>query len=85
MCLAIPARITELKENNMAEVSIMGTTREISIDLTPQASLGDYVLVHAGFSIEVVGEAYAKETLALIDEMSELVDAFEASPQAAVR
>ncbi|MDD7368406.1 MAG: HypC/HybG/HupF family hydrogenase formation chaperone [Berryella intestinalis] len=85
MCLAIPARITELKENNMAEVSIMGTTRDISIDLTPQAGLGDYVLVHAGFSIEVVGEAYAKETLALIDEMSELVDDFEASPQAAVR
>ena len=85
MCLAIPARITELKENNMAEVSIMGTTRDISIDLTTQAGLGDYVLVHAGFSIEVVGEAYAKETLALIDEMSELVDDFEASPQAAVR
>ena len=56
MCLAIPAKITELDEGNMATVDILGVTRSISIDLTPQATVGDYVLVHAGFAIEVVSE-----------------------------
>ena len=51
MCLAIPAKITELDEGNMATVDILGVTRSISIDLTPQATVGDYVLVHAGFAI----------------------------------
>jgi len=77
MCLAIPAQITEMKGNGMAQVSILGTTRDIAVDLTPQAGVGSYVLVHAGFSIEVVDEEYAQETLRLIDEMSELVDGFE--------
>ena len=45
MCLAIPAKITELDEGNMATVDILGVTRSISIDLTPQAIVGDYVLV----------------------------------------
>ena len=54
MCLAIPAQISELHEGNMATVDILGVTRDISIDLTPAAKEGDYVLVHAGFAIEVV-------------------------------
>ena len=41
---------------NLATVDILGVTREISVDLTPQAQVGDYVLVHAGFAIEVVDE-----------------------------
>ena len=39
MCLAIPARITEFKEGNIATVDILGVTRQISVDLTPQATL----------------------------------------------
>ena len=56
-------KITELDEDNMATVDILGVTRSISIDLTPQATVGDYVLVHAGFAIEVVSEQAANETL----------------------
>ena len=74
MCLAIPAQITELKDGGMARVSIMGTTRDIALDLTPDAAVGDYVLVHAGFAIEIVDAQYAQETLDLIQEMAELVD-----------
>ncbi len=74
MCLAIPAIITELKEDRLATVDILGVTREISVDLTPQAQLGDYVLVHAGFSIEVVSAEFAQETLDLINEFPELVE-----------
>lgn len=72
MCLAIPARITELADDNLATVDVLGATREISVDLTPQAAVGDYVLVHAGFAIEVVDEAFAQETIDLIREFPEL-------------
>lgn len=72
MCLAIPAKITEVRPDGLAEVDILGVTRQISVDLTPQASAGDYVLVHAGFAIEVVDEQFAQETIELIREFPEL-------------
>lgn len=73
MCLAIPALITELKDDGLATVDILGVTRDIAVDLTPQAQVGDYVLVHAGFSIEVVDAQYAQETIDLIKEFPDLV------------
>ena len=72
MCLAIPGKITELHEDNLATVDILGVTREVALDLTPQAGLGDYVLVHAGFAIEVVDADYALETIELIKELPQL-------------
>lgn len=66
MCLAIPARISELQENHMATVDIMGVTRVISLDLVPEATQDDWVLVHAGFALQVVDEATANETLELL-------------------
>jgi len=74
MCLAVPMKILEMKDGGMAEVSVMGATREVALDLTPDAAVGDYVLVHAGFAIEVVDAQYAEETLALIQEMADMVD-----------
>ena len=74
MCLAIPAKITELKDDRLATVDILGVTREIALDLTPHAKLGDFVLVHAGFAIEVVDEDYAQETIDLIRQFPELAD-----------
>ncbi len=74
MCLAIPAKITQLDEGRLATVDIMGVTRSISVDLTPQAQEGDYVLVHAGFAIEVVDEQFANETIELIKQFPELAD-----------
>ena len=69
MCLAIPAKVKTIGENNMAEVDIMGVSRHVILDLTPDAKEGEYVLVHAGFAIQVVDEEYAKETLELFKEM----------------
>jgi hydrogenase expression/formation protein HypC len=66
MCLAIPAQVTTVGANNMAEVDIMGVTRHVSLDLCPEAQAGDHVLVHAGFAIQVVDEEFAKETLDLL-------------------
>lgn len=74
MCLAIPAQITQLKDDNIVEVSVLGIVREASIDLTPEAKVGDYVLIHAGFAIEVVDPEYARETLELVKQMPELLD-----------
>ena len=74
MCLAIPARIAAVDEDSLATVDILGVTRRVSIDLTPQAGVGDYVLVHAGFAIEVVDEQQAQETLDLIREFPDLAD-----------
>lgn len=73
MCLAIPAKVIAFKENRLATVDILGVTRDISLDLTPQAGVGDFVLVHAGFAIEVVDEAYAQETIDLIMQFPDLV------------
>lgn len=72
MCLAIPAKVAALEEGNLATVDILGVTREISVDLTPQVQVGDYVLVHAGFAIEVVDPDYAQETIDLIKQFPEL-------------
>ena len=74
MCLAIPAQVSEIGEDNLATVDIMGVTRQVSLDLTPAAKVGDYVLVHAGFDIEIVDEQFAQETLDLIRQFPELAD-----------
>jgi hydrogenase expression/formation protein HypC len=66
MCLAIPARIVTIEDGRMATVDIMGVTRKVSLDLVPEASEGDYVLVHAGFALQVVDEQYANETLEIL-------------------
>ena len=72
MCLAIPAKITHREEFRLADVDILGVHRQIAIDLTPTAQEGDYVLVHAGFAIEVVDEQYAQETIDLIKQLPQL-------------
>lgn len=74
MCLAVPMQVMEIKDDGMARVTAMGAQREVALDLTPQAAVGDYVLVHAGFAIEVVDEQYAQETLELIQVMADMVD-----------
>lgn len=73
MCLAIPAKITKIEDDGLATVDILGVTRSISVDLTPQAQEGGYVLVHAGFAIDVVDEQYAQETIDLIRQFPDLV------------
>jgi hydrogenase expression/formation protein HypC len=71
MCLAIPTRIESI-EGQQAEVEIGGVRRTISIALTPEASPGDYVIVHTGFAISVLDEHEAEETLQLFAEMGAL-------------
>ena len=69
MCLAIPALIKSI-ENNEGEVEIGGVIRRVSFWLTPEARVGDYVLLHTGYAISVIDEEEAKETLSLLEEIA---------------
>jgi hydrogenase expression/formation protein HypC len=68
MCVAIPARIISI-EGILAEVEVGGVSRQVSLQLTPEAQEGDYVLVHAGFAIHIIDEEEARETLRLFEEL----------------
>lgn len=68
MCLAIPTLVKSI-DGQLAEVEVGGVSRKASIWLTPEAKVGDYVLLHAGYAISVIDEAEAKETLELLQEM----------------
>jgi hydrogenase expression/formation protein HypC len=70
MCLAVPALIKSIS-GQQAVADIEGVTRDISLQLTPEARVGDYVLLHTGYAINVIDAAEAEETLKLIREMSE--------------
>lgn len=69
MCLAVPARLLAV-EGAVGRVSLSGVTREISMMLLPEAKAGDFVLVHAGFAMQLVSEAEAQETEGLLAEMA---------------
>ena len=73
MCLAIPGSIVSIEETN-ATIDMLGVQRRISISLTPQAQVGDYVLVHAGFAIEVIDAEEARRTIELVRELDELTE-----------
>ena len=73
MCLAIPALIKFI-EDREAEVEIGGITRRISLWLTPEARVGDYVLIHTGYAINVLDQAEAEETLNLLKEIAETAE-----------
>jgi hydrogenase expression/formation protein HypC len=73
MCLAIPAKIVEIK-NDMATVDLEGTRREASLLLIENPSLGDYVMVHAGFAIHKIDESQAMESLRTLRELAAFRD-----------
>jgi hydrogenase expression/formation protein HypC len=69
MCLALPMRITAV-DGALATIATAGLEQRASLMLVPEAKVGDYVLVHAGFAISVMDEAEANETLELLREIS---------------
>jgi hydrogenase expression/formation protein HypC len=73
MCLAIPVLIKSI-EDKEAEAEVGGITRRISLWLTPEAKVGDYVLVHTGYAINVLDQEQAKETLEILREIAEGVE-----------
>lgn len=70
MCLAIPARLVELRENDQAVVDLGGIRKAISIALVDGVQVGDYVIVHVGHAIGTLDPEEAERTLALFAEMA---------------
>jgi hydrogenase expression/formation protein HypC len=71
MCLGVPARIIEAQEGGllrMGKVDFGGISREVCLAYVPEADVGDYVIVHAGFAISRLDEVEAQETLDLLVE-----------------
>ncbi len=73
MCLAVPGKILEI-DGDTARVDFGGITREANVVLVPEAAVDSYVLVHAGFAIQVLNEAEAEETLSLFRQLAEALD-----------
>jgi len=76
MCLAIPAQIQSI-DGFEGQAEIGGVSRTVSLFLTPDAKVGDYVLIHTGYAISIVDEEEALETLRLFQELAETYPAEE--------
>jgi len=70
MCLAVPAKIVRLEDSGQGTVRYMGSEVRANFTLVPQARLGDWVIIHAGFAISVVDDREAREILKLFKEMA---------------
>ncbi|MGB9856982.1 MAG: HypC/HybG/HupF family hydrogenase formation chaperone [Dictyoglomaceae bacterium] len=69
MCLGVPLKVVEIKDENIALADMGGSTIEISTIFTPEVKVGDYVLVHAGFSISILTEEEAKDIFSILEEI----------------
>lgn len=70
MCLAIPAKVVSVKQEKARVDFGKGVLREVNVTLV-KAKVGDYVLVHAGYAIQVLDEKEAQETIRLWNEILE--------------
>ncbi len=71
MCLSIPAKIIQINGKN-AKVSIGGTLYDASLELLENPKVGDFVLLHTGFAIQIISESDANETMKLLQEFAEV-------------
>jgi hydrogenase expression/formation protein HypC len=84
MCLAIPGKIKSIEYQygglvRMAKILFGGITKEASLEMVPDAQIGDYVLVHVGVAISIVDEEEAQKTFSYLAEIGELDDLVEHS------
>ena len=77
MCLGVPGKIIEIHADRglrMCKVDFGGVVREACIETLPEAQVGDYTIVHAGFALNLLSEEDAMETLALLRELGSFDD-----------
>ena len=76
MCLGIPGKILSIEEQDgavrMGRVSFSGIVKEVCLAYTPEAAVGEYVIVHVGFAIGTLDEAEARRVFEYLQEMDEL-------------
>jgi hydrogenase expression/formation protein HypC len=81
VCLAIPGKITEITDDDpimrTGKVSFGGIVKDINLAYVPEAGIGDYVIVHAGFAISKLDEKEANEVLAYLKEIGDLEELIE--------
>ncbi len=80
MCLAVPGKIIEIYQSGgllMGKVDFGGVVREACLQTLPEAKVGDYTIVHAGFALNLLSEEDAQETLAALREIASIEDELE--------
>lgn len=69
MCLALPAQITQILDDDRALINLGGITKEISVALLDEVAEGDYVIIHVGYALTRLNEQEAQKTLSLFAQM----------------
>jgi len=82
MCLAITTRITAIDDDGIATVELGGVQRQISLIMTPEAKLDDYVLVHTGYAITLMDPEEAQASLEAFAELAAIEAQMEAEDAA---
>jgi hydrogenase expression/formation protein HypC len=70
MCLAVPMRLVELTGEGIGKVDAGGVRTDVSLAMIPDARVGDFLIVHAGFGIEILDESEAQIRLDLFRELA---------------
>ena len=72
MCLAIPSKVIDIDENNIAEVDTLGVKRKVSLDLIAEpVEVGEYVLIHVGYAMSKIDEKSALESIEVYKQLAE--------------
>jgi hydrogenase expression/formation protein HypC len=81
MCLGVPGQVVRVEKNDlgmtMGVVKFGGISKEVCLMYTPDAAVGDWVLVHVGFAISKLDEESAREVFATLERMGDLADLSE--------
>jgi hydrogenase expression/formation protein HypC len=75
MCLGIPGKIIEIYDKNdlkMGKIDFGGVIRESCLAYVPEAKIGDYVLVHVGFALNLISEKEANETMEILRKIADV-------------
>ncbi|MGC9467198.1 MAG: HypC/HybG/HupF family hydrogenase formation chaperone [Anaerolineae bacterium] len=77
MCLAIPTQIKAIDDNGVALVELGGVERQVSLIMTPEAEVGDYVLIHTGYAITLMDPEEAQASLEAFAELAQIQEEME--------
>jgi hydrogenase expression/formation protein HypC len=86
MCLGVPGKVVEMIDESplgmtMARVSFGGIVKEVCLAYVPEAQVGDYVIVHAGFALNLIDEEEAMEVFEMLKQMEELAELDASQPE----
>jgi len=86
MCLGVPGKVVEMIDESplgmtMARVSFGGIVKEVCLAYVPEAQVGDYVIVHAGFALNLIDEEEAMEVFEMLKQMEELAELGASQPE----